>query len=64
MQTVPSANSPHRRTGDCLADRFTIVDVAGRGGMGTVYRATDSLTGAPVALKVLHAYLAHTTSVR
>jgi eukaryotic-like serine/threonine-protein kinase len=53
VQTVPSANSPHRRTGDCLADRFTIVDVAGRGGMGTVYRATDSLTGAPVALKVL-----------
>jgi hypothetical protein len=38
-----------------IAGRFTIEDVAGRGGMGTVYRANDCSTGQPVALKLLHA---------
>jgi tetratricopeptide (TPR) repeat protein len=53
VDTAPSASSARRRTGECLAERFTIVDIAGKGGMGTVYRATDSLTGAPVAVKVV-----------
>ena len=36
-----------------LADRFEIEHVAGRGGMGVVYRATDRLTGDPVAVKIV-----------
>jgi hypothetical protein len=41
--------------GEVVAERFVIERVAGTGGMGTVYRALDRATGAPVALKVLFA---------
>src|SRR5262245_19545652 len=36
-----------------VGDRFAIERRAGAGGMGTVYRARDLETGAPVAVKVL-----------
>jgi tetratricopeptide (TPR) repeat protein len=36
-----------------VAERFQIERVAASGGMGTVYRALDTLSGQPVALKVL-----------
>jgi hypothetical protein len=36
----------------------------GSGGFAAVYRARDVETGAPVAIKVLHAFLARTASVR
>ncbi|MBI4702525.1 MAG: protein kinase [Deltaproteobacteria bacterium] len=39
--------------GDVVAERFEIEHTAGAGGMGTVYRARDRHTGAPVALKTL-----------
>jgi eukaryotic-like serine/threonine-protein kinase len=39
--------------GDTVADRFVIEELAGTGGMGTVYRARDQHAGTRVALKVL-----------
>src|SRR5689334_12798041 len=36
-----------------IANRFVIDTQVGRGGMGTVYRARDEQTGAPVAIKVV-----------
>jgi hypothetical protein len=39
--------------GTLVSDRFAIEALAGRGGMGAVYRATDRVTGEPVAVKVI-----------
>lgn len=36
-----------------MAGRFEVLDLAGEGGMGAVYRARDRLSGALVAVKVL-----------
>ena len=41
-----------------LADRYTFDREVGRGGMATVYRAQDKKHDRPVAIKVLHPYLA------
>lgn len=40
-------------TGDMIAGRFRVETLAGTGGMGSVFRARDELTGAEVAVKVL-----------
>ena len=42
------------QSGELFANRFEIERAAGFGGMGTVYRATDRFSGAPVALKLLN----------
>lgn len=41
-----------------VAGHYLIEEAIGRGGMGTVARATDLRTGGPVAIKFLHATLA------
>jgi serine/threonine-protein kinase len=50
---APSAGQVHFPPGAVLAQRYRIVHLLGRGGMGEVYRADDLLLGQPVALKFL-----------
>ncbi|PTL79385.1 serine/threonine-protein kinase PknK [Vitiosangium sp. GDMCC 1.1324] len=49
-----SAPPPLPQGGTVLAGRFRIEELAGRGGMGSVFRTTDLQTGQTVALKLLH----------
>ncbi len=59
--TAALARAAHGRAGNeltagaTLADRFVVESELGRGGMGVVYRARDTATGEPVALKVIEA---------
>ncbi len=50
----PAASSPQESSsGPLFAGRYALVRMLGRGGMGTVYQARDSLVGDVVALKTL-----------
>jgi len=42
------------RPGELVGDRFEVLNRAGAGGMGVVYRARDRTSGDVVAVKVLH----------
>lgn len=46
-----------------LANRYTIQDEIGSGGMGTVFRASDSQTGATVAIKQLKSQIARAENI-
>lgn len=49
--------------GTLVANRFELIQIAGSGGMGTVYRAQDRYSGETVALKLLDAYARHRDDV-
>jgi adenylate cyclase len=55
----PRLADPRHRLQIALADRYRLDRELGRGGMATVYLAQDLKHRRPVALKVLHAELAH-----
>src|SRR5690606_33074762 len=40
--------------GDLLSGRYQLDEQIGSGGMGTVWRATDTILNRPVAVKLLH----------
>ncbi|HTJ84516.1 MAG TPA: serine/threonine-protein kinase, partial [Polyangiaceae bacterium] len=53
--TIGSAGRGGKRlaAGELVDGRFHVIELAGSGGMGEVYRATDTATGEVVALKVM-----------
>src|SRR5437870_7129977 len=59
LASSPSLDGSGFAPGTILAERFRIIGLVGRGGMGEVYRADDLKLGQPVALKFLPERLAH-----
>lgn len=58
-----SRNGPPDPAGTVLSDRYRLEEQVGSGGMGTVWKATDTLLNRPVAVKLLHpAQLAEPTA--
>ncbi|WP_224245973.1 protein kinase domain-containing protein [Hyalangium gracile] len=47
--------SPLPPSGTLLAGRFLLQQLAGRGGMGSIFRAVDTTSDRPVAVKLMHA---------
>src|SRR5437764_2737811 len=52
-QEEPPADPPAFSEGDCIAERFQIVQFIGRGGMGEVYKAIDRRLDEHIAIKVI-----------
>ncbi len=52
------------RIGTCLADKYLIESLIGRGGMGAVYKATHLELGEPLAVKFLLGELARSPDLR
>jgi len=60
--TIP-ADSPDPMIGTLLDGRYLLLSLLGEGGMGYVYRANHVLMDKPVAVKLIHAELAHMEDV-
>jgi eukaryotic-like serine/threonine-protein kinase len=58
LALLPSGGSVNRlvmsRTGQLLGGRYEIIEMIGRGGQSTVYRARDRIDGDEVAIKLVH----------
>lgn len=52
------------QVGDLVGERFSISAIAGQGGMGSVFRAVDGVTGAVVALKTSNTKAADEDAMR
>ncbi len=46
--------TPALSPGETFADRYEVEKVVGRGGMGTVYKTIDTVSGKPTALKLIN----------
>ncbi len=59
MEESPSQRFPSTAIaiGDCLDERYQIVEVLGQGGMGTVYKAMHLSLNKAVAVKALHPHI-------
>jgi tetratricopeptide (TPR) repeat protein len=59
QDTIPAPTVTDPLLGTLLDDRYLLLAGLGEGGMGQVYQARHVLMDKPVAIKVLHAELAH-----
>src|SRR5437667_9770887 len=59
LASSPSLDGGGFAPGTILSERFRIIGLVGRGGMGEVYRADDLKLGQPVALKFLPSDFEH-----
>lgn len=50
---VPAADANQFRRGQMVANRYTVLNLVGRGGMGCIYKVHDNTLGEEVALKTL-----------
>ncbi|MBW2279069.1 MAG: serine/threonine protein kinase, partial [Deltaproteobacteria bacterium] len=61
--TIPSQTDIDPRLGTMIDERYLLLASLGEGGMGAVYQARHVLMDKPVAVKLIHAELAHIADI-